>query len=138
MSSVLMISYLKVINNFFGLICTSKEATVAKMHTQDILTNLNTIEVSKQLRIMVYNNLSIMGESLNNALKLENLEFLNTSQVNISKNENIEEISRMLESQEENIFYEKLKSMKIVSPIKEVVKRHCKDDHKESAISFYK
>ena len=123
---------------FFSMVCTSKVGRIAKMHSHDISANLNTIEVSQQLKIMVYNNLSVLGESLNNAIKLENLSLLSTSTVNISNNDNFKEISRTLEGEEENVFYERLKSLKIVSPIKEIVRRHNLAGVEEFPISFYK
>ena len=123
---------------FFSMVCTSKVGRIAKMHSHDISANLNTIEISQQLKIMVYNNLSVLGESLNNAIKLENLSLLSTSTVNISNNDNFKEISRTLEGEEENVFYERLKSLKIVSPIKEIVRRHNLAGVEEFPISFYK
>jgi len=123
---------------FISVICTSKTAKVAKMHIQDIATNLNTIEISKHMRTMVLNNLSVLGESLNNALKLENVALLNTSTSCPAEREDIQEISKALKGEEEKTFYKRLRSLKIVNPIKEIVQRNNPLKVDVAPTSFYK
>lgn len=125
-------------HKFFSVKWISNVAQVAKMHIHDIAANLNTIEVSNQMRNMVYNNLTVLGESLNNALKLENVFILNTSTETMEKKENIQEISRTLEENEENAFYQRLKNLKIVNPVKQWVKRFKADGKKDPQTNFYR
>ncbi|CAI2384393.1 unnamed protein product [Moneuplotes crassus] len=125
-------------HKFLSIKCISTVAQVAKMHINDIAANLNTIEVSKEMKAMVYKNLSILGESLMNSLKLQNTILLNTSREDASRKEDIDEISRTLEENEEHAFYQRLKSLKIVSPVNQVAIRHRADGKKDPKTIFYR
>lgn len=125
-------------HKFFSIKCISSVAQVAKMHINDIAANLNTIEVSKEMKVMVYKNLSILGESLLNSLKLQNIFFLNTSREDVPRKEDIHEISRTLEENEEEAFYQRLKSLKIVSPVNQTAIRHRADGKRDPPTIFYR
>ncbi|CAI2383968.1 unnamed protein product [Moneuplotes crassus] len=125
-------------HKFFSVKCTSSVAQVARMHINDIAANLNTLEVSQEMKVMVYKNLSILGESLTNSLKLENVMLLNSSKEEIPNKEEIPEISRNLEEHEEHVFYQRLKSMNIVNPVKNVAVRHKIDGKKDPKTIFYR
>jgi hypothetical protein len=79
------------------------------MNIHEMVTNLNTVEISWRMRDMVFNDITILSECFSNILKRETLNILNTTTgntipvtniliENISKKENYDQVSQTIDN----------------------------------------